>query len=128
MVRKEGPVDSRGQLRLLIVEDHAEARDAMRELLEESGHEVAEAATGREAEAAVTEFDPEGVLLDLRLGDESGFDVARALTNARPDLAVLITSVDQDDVSSERLRACGARGFVSKYRLHAVDLPALFER
>jgi DNA-binding NarL/FixJ family response regulator len=115
-------------LRFLIVEDHAEAREAMRELLEESGHEVAEAASGSEAQAAVSEFDPEGVILDLRLGDENGFDVARALTDAWPDLAVVITSVDQDDVSPERLRASGARGFVSKYRLHAVDLAALFER
>jgi DNA-binding NarL/FixJ family response regulator len=115
-------------LRFLIVEDHAEAREAMRDLLEQSGHEVAEAASGREAEAAVTQFDPEGVLLDLRLGDESGFDVARALTEAWPDLAVVITSIDPDEVSSERLRACGARGFVAKHRLHAVDLPALLER
>jgi DNA-binding NarL/FixJ family response regulator len=127
-VPKEAPVYSSGPLRFLIVEDHAEARDAMRDLLEQSGYEVAEAASGSEAEAAVTQFDPEGVLLDLRLGDESGFDVARALTDAWPNLAVVITSVDPDDVSPERLRACGARGFVSKHRLHAVDLAALFER
>jgi DNA-binding NarL/FixJ family response regulator len=127
-VRKRTSVYSSGRLRFLIVEDHAEAREAMRELLEESGHEVAEAASGSEAQAAVSEFDPEGVILDLRLGDENGFDVARALTDAWPDLAVVITSVDQDDVSPERLRASGARGFVSKYRLHAVDLAALFER
>jgi DNA-binding NarL/FixJ family response regulator len=125
-MRKKAHVDSSAHLRFLIVEDHAEAREAMRDLLEQSGHEVAEAATGSEAEAAVEEFDPEGVLLDLRLGDESGFDVARTLTEARPELAVVITSVDSDDVSPERLRACGARGFVSKYRLHAVDLAALF--
>jgi DNA-binding NarL/FixJ family response regulator len=114
-------------LRFLIVEDHAEAREAMRDLLEQSGHEVAEAASASEAEAAVTQFHPQGVLLDLRLGDESGFDVARALTDAWPDLAVIITSIDPDGVSPERLRACGARGFVSKHRLHAVDLPALFK-
>jgi DNA-binding NarL/FixJ family response regulator len=127
-VGKDARVYSSGHLRFLIVEDHPEAREAMRDLLEQSGHEVAEAASGSEAEAAVTRFDPEGVLVDLRLGGESGFDVARALTEARPELAVVITSVDSDDVSPERLRACGARGFVSKHRLHAVDLEALFKR
>jgi DNA-binding response OmpR family regulator len=114
-------------VRFLIVEDHSEAREAIRELLEQTGHEVAEASSGSEAEAAVAQFDPEAVLLDVHLGGESGLDVARALTEAWPNLAVVLTSIDSH-LSPERVRACGARAFVSKYRLHAVDLAALLKR
>lgn len=114
-------------MRFLIVDDNADAREAIRGLLEQSGHEVAEAARGSEAEAAVAQFDPEAVLLDVRLGGESGIDVARALTEAWPDLAVVLMSIDSH-MSPECVSACGARGFVSKYSLHTVDLAALFKR
>jgi DNA-binding response OmpR family regulator len=114
-------------LRFLIVEDYGEARQAIRAFLEQRGHEVAEAANGTVARAAVTRFNPEAVLLDVRLGSESGFDVARALTTAWPDLAVVLMSIDPH-VPPEDVRASGARGLVDKKRLHTIDLAALFER
>jgi DNA-binding NarL/FixJ family response regulator len=114
-------------MRFLIVDDRAESREAVRQVLERRGHTVvAEAATGEEALAATERFEPEMVLLDLRLGDESGLDVARALTAAWPRLPVLMFSVSTG-ATSELVRAYGARGFVPKDRLHEVDLLALLE-
>ncbi len=114
-------------MRFLIVDDRVEWREVVRELLERRGHEVVgEASNGSGAMAAAERFEPDAVLLDVRLGGESGFNVARSLTGRWPELAIVLMSVDSD-TSAELARACGARAFVPKQRLHAVDLQALLE-
>lgn len=112
-------------VRILIVDDQPVSREAIREVLEKRGHDiVAEAADRDAAMAAAAHFKPDAVLLDVRVGDESGFDIARRLTRSRPDLAVLLTSINPE-TSLEMVRASGARTFVPKHRLHTVDLSAL---
>jgi DNA-binding NarL/FixJ family response regulator len=114
-------------MRFLIVDDTPDVRAAVRELLEKRGHVVlAEAGDGPGAMSAAARFEPDAVFLDVSLGNESGFDVARALTTAWPELPVVLLSVDTR-ASPELVAACGARGMVSKTRLHAVDIDALFQ-
>jgi DNA-binding NarL/FixJ family response regulator len=115
-------------MRLLIVDDIAEFRAAARELLEVRGHVVVgDAADGDAALAVAAETRPDAALVDIRLGEESGFEVARALTDAQPGLAVILISVS-DHVPPDVVRACGAYAFVEKYRLPKVDLAALLAR
>ena len=114
-------------LRFLIVDDRPEARELVRSVLERRGYAVVgEAANREEALAAAEGSEPDAVLVDLRLGDESGLELARALTATRPRLPILMVSVDSS-ATPELVRAYGARGFVSKTRLDQVDLPALLE-
>jgi DNA-binding NarL/FixJ family response regulator len=114
-------------VRVLIVDDHTAFRAATRELLERRGHEVAaEAASGVEALDAAARLELDLVLLDVRLDDESGVDVARALATARPGLAVVLMSADTSPPSDAF--AAGARAYVSKRRLHTVDLEQLARR
>ena len=113
-------------MRFLVIDDGGESRVAMRWLLERRGHTVvAEAASGEEALAAANRFEPDAVLLDLRLRGESGLDVSRALTDMWPELPVMVVSMTA--VSSELVRAYGARAFVSKDDLLEVDLAPLVE-
>jgi DNA-binding NarL/FixJ family response regulator len=56
------------------------------------------------------------------LGEASGFDVACTLTQARPELAVLLVSGIDYRQCERLLRDCGARGFVLKSQLACVDL------
>jgi two-component system, OmpR family, response regulator MtrA len=65
--------------RLLVVEDDADLRTAMRFFLEDEGHEVVEAATGEIALELVAKEPVDMVLLDLRLPGLSGLDVCRIL-------------------------------------------------
>jgi DNA-binding NarL/FixJ family response regulator len=114
-------------LRVLIVDDQQSFRDVARELLRARGHVVvAEAQSGRTALDAAARFAPDAVLLDVRLQGESGLVVARALMDAHPDLLVLLTSSDDSGMRPERVRECGARGFVLKQRLPRVDLDHLW--
>jgi CheY-like chemotaxis protein len=112
------------ELRVLVVDDEPGMRDAISDLFTEQGHVVvAEARNGQEAMEAAGSFRPEVVLLDLRLGQESGLDVARTLTTEWPNLPVFLISVAEE--SAQRITASGARGLIVKHRLHTVDLDAL---
>lgn len=113
-------------MRVVIIDDQAVFRDAVRELLEQRGFVVVGEADGAvDGLAAVTRTAPEAALVDVRLRDGDGFDVCRALVAAAPDLAVLLTSADDSRHSAAYLRDCGARGFVLKSRLASVDLVQL---
>src|SRR5438445_11836524 len=114
-----------GVLRVLIVDDNHEARTVVRGVLERRGHVViAEADNGKDAVAATTQREPDVVLVDVRLGEESGYDVAKALTSAWPELAVVLMSVDSH-ASTELAGTSGARGLVVKHRVHTIDLAEL---
>ena len=64
--------------------------------------------------------------IDVCVGEECGFDVARALTDARPGLAVLLVSTDDGYGCRERVRECGACGFVLKSHLAKANLSTLW--
>src|SRR3954451_16128694 len=114
--------------RIVIVDDHAVFRQIARELLEERGYAVlGEADCGAAAIALVERRAPDLAVVDVRLGDENGFDVAAELTRAHPSLSVVLTSTDPDAGDPGRLASSGARGFVPKARLGTVDLSAFVQ-
>ena len=113
--------------RVLIVDDQPSFRGMARKVLEWRGYAVAgEAASGAAAIAAAESLAPDAVLLDVCLGEDSGFDVACTLTQTRPDLAVLLVSSIDYRQCEPLLRACGARGFVLKCDLGHADLAAFW--
>ncbi len=64
---------------LLYVEDNADARVVMSEMLRLSGYTVIETATGAEALAAVALQQPDAIVLDIGLPDMNGYEVARQI-------------------------------------------------
>jgi DNA-binding NarL/FixJ family response regulator len=103
------------QVRCLIVDDNQPFLDAARLLLEREGVAVVGVATtGAEALRLEEEFRPDVVLVDIRLGDESGFDLARWLSGT----VILISSNEQSDYAEE-IAASPAAGFISKAQLSA---------
>src|SRR4051812_43202815 len=81
------PAGGAGPVRVLVIEDHPDAAESLRLLLELAGHEVRVARTGPAGVAAARGFQPDVVLCDLGLpGGMSGYEVARAL-RADPDVA-----------------------------------------
>ena len=75
---------------ILIVEDNADARDALRMLLELDGHRVETAGEGLEALEIARGKDPDIALIDIGLPDLSGYEVARRI---RADLNGDVTLV-----------------------------------
>lgn len=115
--------------RVLVVDDQPAFRAAARRLLEQRGYAVvAEAGCAVSALDAVERFAPQAVLLDVRLGDDDGFEVCRTLTSARPGLAVLLASTGEYDEYGELAASSGARGFVSKTKLVDTDFGQFWPR
>jgi DNA-binding NarL/FixJ family response regulator len=109
--------------RILIVDDHASFRCAARLLLEERRYIVAgEAANSAQAVQTVEHTSPDGVLLDVQLGPESGFTVCAILTRTCPDLSVVLVSACDYGDFIDLIADSGARGFVLKSQLATTDL------
>lgn len=103
-------------VRVLIVDDHEMVRVGLRALLSrEPEIEVAgEAGNRLDAVARTNELTPDVVLLDLRLGEESGFDVCRDLQKSGSEAHVLaLTSYADDGMVLEAISA-GADGYLLK--------------
>jgi CheY-like chemotaxis protein len=108
-------------LRAVIIDDSAEFLRAARSLLEREGITVVDSATtGAEAVRCAQEHDPDVVLLDIGLGEESGFDVAELLSQAtgRRTRVILISAGQEQDLR-DLIEASPAIGFVPKSRLSA---------
>jgi signal transduction histidine kinase len=65
--------------RILVVDDHADCRDSLSTLLQQAGNEVCTAPDGEAALAAAAAFEPEIVLLDIRMPKMDGYEAARRL-------------------------------------------------
>jgi DNA-binding NarL/FixJ family response regulator len=111
---------------VLIVDDHPSFRASARYMLEADGYEVVgEAADGTSAIDAVRALQPDVVLLDIRLPDLNGFQVAERLAvNGASPAIVLTSSRDRSDFGYE-IDACPAHGFIPKSELSAEGITLL---
>lgn len=112
-------------LRCLIVDDSARFLQAARILLEREGCSVDIASSGAEALIRSQVLHPDVVLLDIHLGQESGFDVARSLVarlNGDSPRIILISTHAEEDFA-DLLADCPVVGFLSKAALsvHAIQ-------
>jgi DNA-binding NarL/FixJ family response regulator len=111
---------------VLIVDDHDEFRTAARALLEADGFTVVgEASDGQGAIAAVGEFRPAVVLLDIQLPDVDGIAVAEGIASAPDAPAVVLISSRDAAAYGPRLRQTSARGFIAKSELSGAALAGL---
>lgn len=101
-------------MRVLIVDDHTLFRLGLKDLLERRGIEVEAVRDGQEGIARAAVFQPDAILLDLRMPDVNGLQVLRRLreTGAAMPIAMLTTSGDERDLL-EALRL-GAQGYLLK--------------
>jgi two-component system, sensor histidine kinase len=92
---------------ILIVEDNADARDALRMLLELDGHVIQAAAEGMEALEIVRGKDPDVALIDIGLPGIDGYEVARRLRarGGRRPVMIALTGYGQPE---DRQRATEA--------------------
>ena len=117
--------------RCLIVDDNVRFLEAARSSLVRQGIEgVGVAATGAEAIARVEAFDPDVVLVDIGLGEESGFEVTRRLVDTFPRLRsrVVLISTRAEDEYADMVEISAAVGFLSKSHLSARTVAQLISR
>lgn len=116
---------------MLIVEDEPLMGALLAEVLLANNFEVCHAGNVTEARTAIRTFDPDGILLDIALGDgPSGLDLAHVLAAQRPDIAIIFLTRHPDPLTAglgmdELPAGCG---FLRKdmvrdtgYLLHSID-------
>jgi two-component system nitrate/nitrite response regulator NarL len=107
-------------LRVLIVDDNPRFLEAARSSLERQGlRVVGVATTGAEALARAEALKPGVALVDIGLGEESGFELTRRLVEGFPHLRVVLISTRGEDDYADMLETSPAIGFISKAHLSA---------
>ena len=102
-------------IRVLIADDHPIFRFGMQALLATEGdiEVVGEANTGEEALILAKELTPDVVLMDINMPVINGIEATRALLEDRPEIAVLIVTMLDDESVYAAMRN-GARGYLLK--------------
>ena len=114
--------DDQALQRCLIVDDNERFLAVAQASLERQGLAVVGTAkTIIEALAQVEVLRPDVILLDIALGQESGFEVTRQIVDRHPDLQarIVLISTGREDDFTDLITASAAVGFLSKTRLSA---------
>jgi two-component system cell cycle response regulator DivK len=93
--------------RILVVEDHEENRQILRDLLTHAGYEMREALTGEDGVTAAARERPDLILMDIQLPGIDGYEVTRRIKadpalRAIPIIAVTSYALSGDDQKARR--------------------------
>jgi len=113
-VMNEAATDTAPQSRVLVVDDEPNIVDIVSMALRFQGFEVASATTGAEALAAVAEFRPHLMVLDVMLPDMEGFEVARRLGAQRAEVPIIFLTAR--DATEDKIQGLtiGGDDYVTK--------------
>jgi DNA-binding response OmpR family regulator len=99
--------------RVLVVDDEKSLLEVVSYALKEAGYKVATATDATEAEVKLKQFEPQLMIMDLRLPDGSGFELCR-LVRSITDIPVIILSAKTDEVDKVLGLELGADDYVTK--------------
>jgi DNA-binding NarL/FixJ family response regulator len=124
----ESPADV---IRVVIVDDNPEFLDSARRLLEHQGARVVGvASTNADALRSVHELRPDVTLVDVNIGEESGFDLAKDLheiVGAATAPVILISTHAEPDLT-DMIETSPAIGFLAKSALSASAITSALGR
>ena len=78
--------------RILIIDDEDELRSMLRQMLEQTGHEVTEAVNGAEGIQLYEQDRPDLIITDIIMPEKEGVETIIALRRADPDLPIIAIS------------------------------------
>src|SRR5499426_3973795 len=101
---------------ILVVEDHEDNRQILRDLLAHAGYDMIEAEDGEEGLMAAARHQPDLILMDIQLPIMDGYEATRRLKadpalRAIPIIAITSYALGEDE---KRARAAGCDDFVAK--------------
>ncbi|HAJ57298.1 MAG TPA: hypothetical protein DCL35_05960 [Candidatus Omnitrophica bacterium] len=114
--------------KVMLIDDDKEFLEEMNEMLLLSGYEVVCIDDAKKAACATLEHEPDVILLDLKMPDKSGFEVAdelRYLSGACGAPIIVMTAYFKDELQP-LLNLCGVRKCLKK-PLHPLDVISQIE-
>jgi DNA-binding NarL/FixJ family response regulator len=107
---------SEGKIRVLLVDDHAGMREALRTFInaEPDLTVVAEAASGESALDVFRRTTPDVVLMDGSMPGKNGIEVTHEFRQVEPAVKIIGLTLYESSTYLEDMIAAGAKGYVSK--------------
>jgi DNA-binding response OmpR family regulator len=101
-------------MRILIAEDDAHTRAALREILEAEGYDCIPAANGAEALERYRAERPDFVFLDIMMPDTDGYTVCREIRKEDADIPIVFLSAKSEEIDKVLGLELGADDYVVK--------------
>lgn len=116
-------------VKCVIVDDNALFLEGAADLLRREGMDVVGVASNTaEAIRLATELRPDVTLVDIDLGSEDGFELARQLHAIPGDSKVILVSTHAEEDLAQLIEGSPALGFIAKTRLSAQAIRETLER
>lgn len=101
-------------LEILVAEDDANTRAALCEVLRTEGHEVIEAADGKQAKFLFDKRQPDLACLDVMMPGLSGFDLCRHFRTVAPKMPILFITAKAEEIDKVVGLELGADDYIVK--------------
>jgi diguanylate cyclase (GGDEF)-like protein len=114
------------QRKILYIEDDADSREMMADVLHLNGFKFLGASRGLEGIRIAAQEIPHLILLDINLPDMDGYEVTTLLKSVKSleKIPIIAISVDSDEGVREKILTAGCQGFISK----PINIPEFFDR
>jgi CheY-like chemotaxis protein len=112
--RGESREGMHGMVRVLVIDDDAEIRRLLCEILASAGHLVADASNGADGVEIFKKEAFDLVLTDLEMPEMSGWEVARSIKHHNPDVTIALITGWGETIDSAQLRASGISTIINK--------------
>ena len=108
-------------IKILIVDDNAGVRRLIRQAVSEVAEVIRECSDGDQSLSAYTEFQPDLVLMDVRMPVMDGLTATKQLKRAYPEAKVIIVTDYDDDLVRGAAQEAGACGYALKQNLTVLE-------
>ena len=112
---------------VLIVDDDAQIRSLLADLLTESGYQTRDAKTAATAVTAIAKQRPDLVMMDVKLPDQDGLDLLKSIKREHPELDIIVMTAFGGSSSAIKAMEHGAYDYVTK-PFEVEDLLATLKR
>jgi CheY-like chemotaxis protein len=113
-------------MKLLIVDDNADTRKLIRNIMKPHGHELVESHNGTEAIRHYAIHRPDCVLMDIEMDGMDGLAATRTIIQTNSEAKVIIVTMHDSARLRREAAEAGASGYVVKENL--MELPSLLSQ
>ncbi len=100
--------------KILIIDDSIFMRMQMKDILQNAGHQVLEAAGGEDGLQLAAAQNPDAIILDLLMPGIGGVEVLEKLRDQGVQTPVIVHTADIQDSTRQQCLDLGARAFLNK--------------
>jgi len=104
-------------MNVLIVEDSEPMRRTIKSFIEDLAEGIHECTDGRDALAAFIRYQPDWILMDIKMNDVDGLAATRQIKAAFPDACIVMVTSYYEQSLRDEARLAGACGYVLKDNL-----------